>query len=122
MRTMMRWLPAAALAVLTTLPASAQPFGYRDDGPPPFRRGPGWNGPPRGPWDRWHRHRRWRDEGFDRRGGREEGRRDGSDRFGNDDGGRGRDRFDARRNAGDDEPRRGGPGRNGPRPFGNDDD
>lgn len=121
MKRMAKWLLAAA--ALTTVvsaagSASAQPYGYGDDGPPPFRRGPGWDGPPRGPWDRWH-HRRWRDEGFDRRGWRDGERRGG--RFGDD----GRDRRfgseDARRDRRDgDGPRRGGPDRNDRRSFGDD--
>ncbi|MDX7950466.1 hypothetical protein P7D22_04635, partial [Lichenihabitans sp. Uapishka_5] len=65
-------LSAAALLSLWagTGAASAQGY-YGDDGPPPFRRGPGWDRPPppRGPWDRWHHHRHWRDGGFEGRGG-----------------------------------------------------
>lgn len=136
MRSTLRWLLAvAALATVAAAPASAQPYGDRDDGPPPFRRGFGFDGPPRGPWDRWHRHRRWRDEGFDRRDFRDGDRRGGRDRFGGerdrfggerdrfggnrerrDEGGRGRD--DARRDGGDEGSRRGGPNRD--RRFGDD--
>ena len=140
MKAMVRGLlTAAALAsvAMAAAPASAQPYyGYRDDGPPPFRRGPGWDGPPRAPWDRWHHHRRWRDDGFDRRGWRDGERREGRDRFGDEGrdrrfgdegrdrrfGGEGRDRRfggeDAQRERGDgDAPRRGGRDRNDRRPF-----
>ena len=127
MKRMAKWLlSAAALASMAAAvtPASAQPYGYGDDGPPPFRRGPGWDGPPRGPWDRWHHHRGWRDEGFGRRGWRDGERREG--RFGDE----GRDRRfggeDGRRGGRDgngrdgDAPRRRGPDRNDQRSFGGD--